>query len=216
MALHLGRLRVVTRRKEGKCIYKLCEKEHLISPGDQVVVRTKAGNINGQPTIFYTMFHPECFGPWLIYRCSQIPPSALGRKIMDLSPEDKTTRALQIRTRARLLRSLRKTNSGDKLTVLVDRISGLDEEIKETGYPVLYYQGRRSVSVIVLEKFIADIKNRYPNPRSVPVDEWHEAEQLGIEMGFNKAMVEWSKETTAATIAKQKPDIESSEEDQEE
>ncbi len=194
MVEHLGRLKVVTRRKDGKCSYKYCEKANIIRPREQVVLLTKSGQISGRLTIFYKAYHPNCFGLWLLWKIEQIPLSKDGRRVMDLSPEIKEDRALLIRTRARLIRSLRGVKTGDKLDKLVERISGLDNQIRETGYPAIPYKGRKSKMDTVYEDFLKRVKERYKDPRRITRQIREEFVKMGMEERFNHDLNAWYKE----------------------
>ena len=213
MVTHLGRLRVVTRRKEGRCRYKHCKKDNKLAPGDQVIVLTKLGVIGGKPTIYYKAYHPECFSPWLQWMVEQIPPSKDGRKTMGLSEGDKSARLKLVRERARILRALRTVSSGEVLTSKVERITKLDKLISETGYPVMHYTGRRSKSLVDFEKFIREVKTRYKSEIRVPKSAWDEAIAMGMEAEFRMEMDKWHSKDIAMSQSGQ--DYESSEEDKE-
>ncbi len=217
MVTHLGRLRVVTRRKEGRCSFKYCEKENKVTPGEQVLVLTRAGQINDRMTIFYKAYHPECFGPWVMWRCSQIPPSKDGRKVMGLEPEAKQARRKLVETRARLLRQLRVVTSGDKLTKMIERITALDESIRATGYPVIPYAGRKGVTLVSFDKFVAKVKEHYGHPLRVGQDMHEEAKRMGMGKQFDQAMREWEEEvrTKAYEQTRTGSDYESQQEDPE-
>lgn len=213
MVVHLGRLKVVTRRKDGKCRYKHCEKDHKLVPGDRTLVLTKMGVISGKPTIYYKAYHPECFGPWVLWMCEQVPASRDGRKTMELSNEDKLVRLKLVRERARILRALR-TVTAEVLPAKVERITELDKLISKTGYPVMHYTGRKSKSSLDLESFIKEVKEKYGTARRVPVSMWERAKELGLESQFSTAMNEWYKEGVSKSSSGQ--DYESQEEDKEE
>lgn len=168
MATHLGRLRIVTRRKEGKCTYLHCPKERKLLPGEQTFILSIKGMAGKVSTIFYKPYHIECFGPWAVWRASKVPVSKDGRKEMTLSPEDKMARLKLTRTRSRLLRELRGVKTGERLNRLVERIQALDLEIQETGYPVSPYKGRRSKNELIYVKFIREIKEHYGSWRAAP------------------------------------------------
>ncbi len=212
MVVHLGRLRVVTRRKEGRCRYKHCEKDNKLVPGDQTLVLTKMGNISGKPTIYYKAYHTECFSPWLLWTCEQIPASKDGRKRMGLSEEDKTARLKLVRERARILRALR-TVTADRLAGKVERISELDLLITNTGYPVIHYTGRRSSALVAFGKFVKSVRDKYKSERRVPASLFTRAKEMGMESEFRAAMDEWHKEETER--ASSGKDYESQEEDEE-
>lgn len=218
MPVHLGRIRVITRRKEGKCTHKNCPEDKRVAPGQQVVVLSKGGRVNDKPMVFYKLFHTYCFGPWLEWRCGEIPVSKSGRKVMELSSEDKAHRAKLIRTRARLTRNLRRERNPDKLTVLVERITDLDSLIRDTGYPVLSYQGRRSEVTLRYNKFLQDVKAFYQHPLRVPPDMFEQARNIGKEDEFRKDMDRWQEEVDRVVKERteQYPDSETGEEDKEE
>jgi len=215
MVTRLGRLRVVTRRKEGKCNYPNCEQDRVLQPQQQVVVLSIQGTINDKRVIFWKGYHPECFGPWLEWKVKQIPASKDGRKVMTLSPETKTARAKLVRTRARLIRSLRNVQSSEKLDTLIIRISGLDGQIRDTGYPIIPYVGRRSGMDIVYEEFLGRVKERYKDPRRVTRQIREEFVKMGMEERFNQDMEAWYNEKTTATIEQQGSDYETEQEDKE-
>jgi len=194
MVVHLGRLRVVTRRKEGRCRYKHCEKDNKLVPGDQTLVLTKMGIISGKATIYYKAYHPECFGPWVMWTCEQIPASRDGRKNMELSEEDKLSRLKLVRERARILRAIRKVTSGEKLSEKVERITELDTLINATGYPVMHYTGRRSQALVSFEKFVKEVKSRYKSEIRVPRSIWDKAIDMGMESKFRTEMDRWHRE----------------------
>lgn len=205
MAVHLGRLKIVTRRKLGQCRYPLCPKDRVLSPGEQTIVVTKRITMGGNPNaIAYKAFHPDpCFGAWATWTAAQIPESRSGRKIMDISPEQKEERDHIVRTRARLLRRLREVKSPTKLDELVARIAGLDAELKEMGLPVIPYRGRRSAAEVDLGKLIKEAKEKHESPQRVPREMWKRAKALGMEQQFSDAMDQWYNTITSEVSSKQ-------------
>ena len=115
MVVHLGRLKIVTRRKEGKCRYKHCPYDHKLEPGKKVLILTKLGKIEGRTTIFYKAYHPDCFGLWALWMIDNTPISKDGRKSMELKTDIAKVRAKLVRERARILRAIRTIELGEKL-----------------------------------------------------------------------------------------------------
>lgn len=216
MVTRLGRLTVLTRKKDGKCTYPHCPQDRKLVPGQQAVVLSIAGRIKDQRVIFWKLFHPECVGPWIMWKCEQIPASKNGRKAMTLTPEAKEARQLLVRTRARLIRSLRKVQKPEKLDGLIGRILVLDKEIGETGYPAIPYKGRKSKMDTRYEIFLRQVKDRYGDPRRVPRSVRKEFVEMGMEERFNRDLNTWYEEKAAATIESQGSDYETEQEDKEE
>ena len=194
MVVHLGRLRLVIRRKKGRCVYKYCPKNNILRKGTKVFVVTKLGMISGRQTIFYKAFHRDCFGPWALYSWDTHDPNRDGRPSMSISGEDRDRRALLVRTRARLLRRLREVTTGKELDPLVVRIAEVDKDIEATGYPLLYHKGRRSKAEVEFDKFIGEVKDKYKSEMRVPKEVWDEAELMGFGTKFNEEMGKWRKE----------------------
>ena len=203
MVTHLGRLRIVTRRKEGDCRYKYCDRK--LVPGQKVIVLTKMGTIEGRNTVYYKAFHPDCFCMWVVWMIEQTPTSKDGRRNMGLEPDAKKARAKLVRERARILRAIRYVESGDKLTDKITRLTEVDLAISETGYPVIQYAGRRSQHLIDLEKLIKEVKNRWDSERKVPKRVWDRVREMGMEPEFKEAMDNWHKEDVSKS---QKSDTE--------
>ena len=214
MVVHLGRLRLVVRRKPGKCVYKHCPKDHIVKKGEKVFVVTKQGNIPGRTVIFYKAFHKDCFGPWALYMFSTQSPERDGRPPIDLSPEDKIERDKLVRTRSRLLRRLRTVTEGDTLNRIVEHIATVDQQIKDTGHPVIVYTGRRSSTLVAFEKFVKSVRARYKSERRVPKSLYDRAKELGMESEFRAEMDKWRQEEIER--ARSGEDFESQEEDKEE
>lgn len=215
MVAHLGRLKVVTRRKDGTCNYKYCDRQDKkVSPGEKVFIITKMGKIGTRMTIFYKTYHRECFGPWAIWTLDQVAISKDGRKEMALSPEDKLTRQKLVTTRARLLRNLR-TVTGERLAGITDHIAELDKQITATGYPILQYRGRKSTTKVKYDRFLQEVKKFYQAPERVGQDMRDEAAKIGMLDQFRKDMDAWYYEKQQATIAKQGEDYEARQEDRE-
>lgn len=213
MVAHLGRLKVVTRRKDGTCNYKYCDRQDSkVSPGEKVFIVTKMGRIGIRTVIFYKTYHRECFGPWAIWTLDQVAISRDGRKGMALDHEKKIARQKLITTRARLLRNLR-TTTGERLSGITDRIADLDKQITATGYPILQYRGRKSDSKTAYSKFWQEVKDHYQHPLRVPHTKSEEAARMGMSEQFTKDMREWSDERTKATIERQGKDYEARKED---
>ena len=213
MVVHLGRLRLVVRRKEGKCKYKYCTQNNIVTKGEKVFLVTKQGHIPGRTVIFYKAFHKDCFVLWALYMHETMDPEGDGRPQMGLSQEDKRARAKLVRTRSRLLRRIRTTTQGDKLDSLVSHIALVDLEIKETGYPVAHYQGRRSQTLVNFSKLIKELKVKYGSEVRVPKSAWDEAIAMGMEAEFRVEMDKWHSKDIAMSQSGQ--DYESSEEDKE-
>lgn len=221
MARHLGRLKVVTKYKEGNCNYKYCTanedkpgKIGRVLPGEKVFVLTRMGKVGTRTTIFYKNYHKECFLPWAIWTFDQIPIERRGRKVMDLSPEDKKERDRLISTRARLLRNLR-TVDAESVSKVAERIADLDRQITGTGYPILQYQGRKSDSKTEYDRFWQEVKDHYKHPLRVPGTESEEAARMGMGAQFSKDMSEWNDERNRETIERQGKDYEANQEDRE-
>jgi hypothetical protein len=215
MPRHLGRLKIVTKRKEGTCNYALCEvnKDRKVLPGEKVFILTKQGMIGTRTTIFYKQYHETCFVAWAMWTFNKTPLSKDGRIGMkDLPSKDKQERQRLVRNKAQLLRDLR-TTSGDKLLKLTDRIHELDKKIGKTGYPVLQYRGRKSESKLAYDKFWQEVKDHYQHPLRVPKAKSEEAERLGMGEQFSKDMKEWFLERQQATIERQGKDYEAGKED---
>ena len=215
MVIRLGRLTVLTRRKEGKCTFPHCPQDREVKPGQQAVVLSVAGRINDNRVIFWKLYHPECFGPWLLWKCEQVPASKNGRKVMELAPEAKEARQQLVRTRARLIRSLRVVKTPEKLDTLVIRISGLDGQIRDTGYPAIPFKGRRSRMDTRYEKFLSEVKERYKDPRRVPKRVRNEFTKMGMEERFNRDMNTWYDENVATAQEAQGSDWETEHTDEE-
>ncbi len=196
MVVHLGRLKIVTRRKEGECRYKHCDKDHKLVPGEKVLILTKLGKIGTRTTVFYKAYHPDCFGLWAMWMIDQTPISKDGRKAMTLEPDAAKVRAKLVRERARILRSLRTIETGERLDKKIRRITEVDRLIGETGYPVIHYKGRRSIPMIEFEKFLVEVKERFESERRVPKSIWEKVRELGMESEFASEMAKWRKEET--------------------
>lgn len=195
MVEHLGRLKVVTRRKEGRCQFKFCPQDNKIQPGQQAIMLTRQGMAGDRKVIFARLWHPKpCFQEWIGWTVDRIPPNKGGRRTMELDDETKSKRAKLVRERARYLRRLRITKSGDTLDRAVARIQQLDAEIAETGYPVIPYKGRQSQADIDFRHLVETTKSSYRHPRRVPVAVWEKARGLGMEPQFNEAMDNWQQE----------------------
>lgn len=212
MVVHLGRLRLVVRRKEGTCKYKFCPQDHTVRKGEKVFVVTKQGHIPGRTVIFYKAFHEDCFLLWATYMYKTQEPRSDGRPLMDLPPEKKSERAKLVRTRSRLLRRLR-TVKGDDLDRIVEHIATVDQQIKDTGYPVMVYAGRRSQVLVTFEKFVKSIKDRYKVERRVPASLFARAKEMGMEAEFREEMDKWHQEEIERLQSGE--DFESAEEDKE-
>lgn len=221
MVVHLGRLKIVTKRKEVACTYKFCSdvvegNNGRILPGEKVFLLTKMGQIGTRTTIFGKYFHMTCFVAWAMWRYEQTPVSKDGRiGMQDISPEDKQTRQRLVRNRAQLLRNLR-TVSAENLGGLTERIAELDKQITATGHPILQYRGRKSRTKAIYEKFVQDVKRHYQHPLRVSKDMYAEAEKIGMLEPFRKDMDTWLDECNARTIERQGKDFETSQEDKEE
>lgn len=221
MVVHLGRLKIVTKRKEVACTYKFCSdvvegNNGRILPGEKVFLLTKMGQIGTRTTIFGKYFHMTCFVAWAMWRYEQTPMSKDGRiGMQDISTEDKQARQRLVRNRAQLLRNLR-TVSGERLTRTVDRIAELDKEITATGHPILQYRGRKSKTKMTYERFVQDVKEHYKHPLRVGRDMYAEAEKIGMLEHFKKDMDTWLDECNARVIERQGEDFEASQEDKEE
>lgn len=214
MVVHLGRLRLVVRRKEGKCKYKFCPKDHIVKKGEKVFLVTKLGNIPGRTVIFYKAFHRDCFSPWALYMHDTLDPEGDGRPKMELSEEGKKTRAKLVRTRSRLLRRLRTVTEGETLNRIVEHIATVDQQIKDTGYPVSVYAGRRSSALVAFEKFVKSVRGRYKSERRVPRSLYARAKEMGMEPEFRAEMDKWREEEIEHTQSG--GDFETQEEDREE
>lgn len=214
MPHHLGRLKIVTRRKDGQCRYKHCPvPDHALTPGEKTMVLTKMGNIPGKSVIFYKAYHPDCFGHWVLWMCEQTLISKSGRRKMELPDDAKEERAKLVRERARILRAIRYEVSGDELTRKVERITEVDRLINETGYPVLRYKGRRGGALVGFDKFIEGVKDKYGAEIRVPKSIWDEAKEMGMEPEFREAMDSWHQQDVEKT---QSTDAETAIEDSEE
>ena len=199
MAVHLGRLKIVTRRKDGTCRYKKCPNtNNRIKSGEKVLILTKMGSVEGKSTIFYKTFHPRCFGRWSLWMCEQTPTSRDGRKSMDMDSELKEQRAKMVRERARILRSLRYSTT-DNLESKVERISELDKDITATGYPIIQYKNRRSVPEIEFEKFLKEVKGKYQTEMRVPRKVYDQARDMGEVDRFTESMEQWRQERIKST-----------------
>ena len=218
--IHLGRLKMVVRRKEGRCVYKHCKKGGRVMPREKVFLLTKMGTLPGRahPVVFYKAFHQKCFALWSKFVWETQTPAKDGRQAMNLSIENKDIRLKLVRERARVLRQIRQTTNPDKLTTKVGRIANIDREIEATGYPVLKYQGRRSMTTIKLEKFVQEVKDHYKNPISVGRDMYEIAEKNGYGKEFDDAMRKWDEEVRQKVYERTaaNPDYEASQEDIEE
>lgn len=219
MVRHLGRLKIVTKHKEGACNYKFCSdvfpaNNGRVLPGEKVFILTRMGNIGSKTTIFYKNYHPECFVLWAKWTFEQTPTEPSGRKVMKLSPEEKAARARLVSTKARVLRQLR-TVSSERLTRLVDRIAYLDEQIAKTGYPVIPYRGRSGGLQARYDKFLREVKEHYKHPLRVGGDMYAEAEKIGMLERFRKDVDTWLDECNAMVIERQGQDFETSQEDRE-
>ncbi len=220
MVVHLGRLKIVTKRKECACTYKFCSDTHpdnygRILPGEKVFLLTKMGMIGTRTTIFGKYYHMNCFIAWAMYTYEKTPVSKDGRiGMQDLSPEGKQARQRLVRQKAQLLRDLR-TVTSEKLGKITDRIAELDKQITATGYPQLQYRGRKSDSKTEYSKFWQEVKDRYQHPLRVPRDRSEDAARMGMGEQFTKDMREWHDERTKATIERQGKDYETSQEDRE-
>lgn len=222
MPKHLGRLKIVTKYKEGACNYKHCivheddnpGKTGRVLPGEKVFILTRMGKIGTRTTIFYKNYHEDCFVAWAMWTFGQTPVERRGRKVMDLSPEAKKERERLVATKARMLRKLR-TATKETLGKITDRIHVLDEQIAATGHPVLQYRGRKSKTKMTYERFLQDVKKHYQAPERVGKDMRDEAEKIGMLEQFNKDMDTWFYEKQRATIERQGKDFETSQEDRE-
>lgn len=208
MVTHLGRLKIVTRRKEGDCRYKYCTKK--LMPGQKVMILTKMGTIESRTTIYYKAFHPECFCLWVMWMIEQTPISKDGRRTMELDSDAKEARSKLVRERARILRAIRLERSGDVLTSRVERLGEVDRLIAETGYPVIQYTRRRGEPLIALEKVVKKVKSRWDSERKVPKSVWDAVREMGMEPEFKEAMDNWHKEDVSRS---QKSDSEAVKED---
>jgi hypothetical protein len=222
MVKHLGRLKIVTKYKEGACNYKYCTvhesepgKVGRVLPGEKAFLLTRMGKIGTRTTIFYKTYHMKCFTEWAMWVFEQTPFERRGRKVMDLSPEDKQARGKLITTRARILRNLRTANA-ENIGRLIERIAEIDKQIIATGYPVLQFRGRRSKTKMTYDRFVQDVKNHYKHPLRVSKDMYTEAEKIGMLEQFRKDMEAWLDERNAETVARQGEDFEASQEDKEE
>lgn len=222
MVVHLGRLKIVTKRKEGSCNYKFCsdvfpKNNGRVLPGEKVFILTRQGQIGTRTVIFYKNYHVECFVGWAVWIHKQTPISKDGRIGMkDISPEDKQTRQRLVRNKAQLLRNLR-TVTGERLNRTVDHIAELDKQITATGHPILQYRGRKSRTKVNYERFLHEVKTfpLYGHPRRVGQDMYNEAEKIGMLEQFRKDMDEWEDELRRKTIERQGEDFETSQEDRE-
>ncbi|KKN47216.1 hypothetical protein LCGC14_0665050 [marine sediment metagenome] len=214
MVKHLGRLKIVTRRKEGQCRYKYCPKDRKLNPGDKVLILTKLGKIGTRTTIFYKAYHPDCFGLWALWMIDQTPISKDGRKSMELDSDAAKVRANLVRERARILRDIRTIESGDRLDRRIARLTEVDRLIGETGYPVLHYKGRKSAVLIEFEKFIQAVKDRYLSELRVPKKVFDQAKEMGMEGEFRDEMDIWHREEIVK-VQKQAPHMEDTMTDQE-
>ncbi len=194
MVKHLGRLKIVTRRKEGQCRYKFCPKDRKLLPGDKVFILTKLGKIGDRTTIFYKAYHPDCFTLWCLWMMEQTPASKDGRKTMTLDSDVKVQRAKLVRERARILRAVRNIDSGDRLDRRIARLTEVDRLIGETGFPVLHYKGRKSSVDIEFKKFVDGVKSRYGSEMRVPKKVFNQAHDMGMEVQFKEAMDDWHDE----------------------
>lgn len=202
MVVHLGRLKIVTRRKPGKCRYKHCPKDHKLVPGDRTFILTKLGKIGERTTIFYKAYHPDCFTLWSLWMIEQTPASRDGRKTMVMEPDVAQARAKLVRERARILRVIRTIESGDRLDRHITRLTEVDRLIGETGYPVLHYKGRRSKVSVEFGKFVEAVKSRYGSEMRVPKKVFTQAREMGKEAEFRKAMDNWHDEEIATIQAR--------------
>lgn len=216
MVVHLGRLKLVIRRKKGKCVYKHCPKGNIVLPGDKVFLLTKMGSIptRTKMVIFYKAFHRDCFLKWADWVWENQTPERDGRPSMKLDSEVKTKRAKLVRERARLLRALR-TATSKNLEPMVERIAEVDKLISATGYPVMRFKGRRSQSVVDFGKFVKEVKDRYLSEMRVPRSAWDQAASMGQSQEFREEMEKWRKESQE-NIQSQKEHYEDKQEDKEE
>lgn len=212
MVIHLGRLKLVVRRKDGKCRYKFCPHDNIVRKGEKVFLVTKQGHIPGRTVIFYKAFHKDCFATWALYVWETQEPRSDGRPLMDLTPEKKSERAKLVRTRARLLRRLR-TVKEDELDRIVEHIATVDQRIKDTGYPVMVYAGRRSEVLVAFEKFVKSVRDKYKSERRVPASLFARAKEMGMESEFRAEMDKWRQEEIERLQSGE--DFESAEEDKE-
>ncbi len=196
MVVHLGRLKLVTSRKEASCRYKHCKKDNKIAAGARKVLLTKLGNIKGKALVFGKYYHPECFGPWLLYMVETLPDySRDGRPPVVLDAETKLERSKWVRERARLHRILRDNTDPRKLDRLVTKIGELNRQIEATGVPVGRYGGRRSKSEMEFVRWMQELKDKYGDPRRVTSKSAKEATEKGWEAEYWTAMEEWYQET---------------------
>ena len=206
MVVHLGRLKMVVRRKKGKCVYKYCDKDNTVLPGDKVFLVTKMGGIPGRagPVIFYKAFHRDCFGHWALFCWDTIELNSDGRPKMDLPDKEFNDRTKLVRERSRILRGIRTIESGDRLDKRIARLTEVDRLIGETGYPILHYKGRRSKSMIEFEKFIEEEKEQYGTEMRVPKKVFDQAKDTGMEAEFKSEMNKWRKEETQQVTSRPK------------
>lgn len=192
MVVHLGRLKLVVRRKRGKCVYKHCPKSQTVMPGDKVFILTKMGSLPTRtgPVVFYKAFHRECFPKWADWVYENQTPQRDGRPTMDLDPKVKEHRAKLVRERARILRSLRRATT-DNLESKAERIGELDKLIAATGYPIVKYKGRRSRVIVDLDKFVKEVKAKYGSEMRVPRSIFDKAINMGVEGAFRLEMDKW-------------------------
>lgn len=220
MVVHLGRLKIVTKRRECACTYKYCsdvvpDNYGRILPGEKVFLLTKMGKIGERTTIFGKYFHMTCFVAWAMWIHKRTPTSKDGRIGMEnISPEDKQVRQRLVRQRAQLLRDLRTANT-ETLGKMTDHIADLDKQIIDTGYPILQYRGRKSDSKTEYDRFWQEVKDRYQHPLRVPGTESEKAARMGMGARFSKDMSEWNDERNRETIERQGKDYEANQEDRE-
>lgn len=169
MVKHLGRIKVVVRRKSGECGYGACTHNREIVPGDKVFLLTKAGSLPGKPfVIFSKVYHRDCFGPYMLDRFDKLEMQDGGRPSMTLDSVMHNKRKNWLHDRAKLIRQLKLIQDPDQLTRIIRKIDKINTNIENTGYPISGY-GRRSQNDILFGRFIHTMKKKWEAPTDIKV-----------------------------------------------
>ena len=205
MVKHLGRLKVVVRRKDGECGYPDCSKDRKIVPGDKVFLLTRGGSLPNRPfVIFQSIFHRDCFGPYVLYRFDKLEMVPTGRPpVIQLDPVIKNRRKNWLHERSKLIRSLKNIQQTDQLSRVIGQIDRINKKVEATGYPISGY-GRRSKNDVLFGKFIklmkkrwaapSDIKRRLPAQVEWAVEQMIENGIIDKEEAVESVFIEWQED----------------------
>lgn len=205
MVKHLGRLKVVVRRKQGKCGYPNCIRNREIEPGDKVFLLTKGGSLPDKPfVIFQTVFHRDCFSPYILYRFDELKMKDGGRpSIIQLDKATKTKRKNWLHERSKLIRQLKNIQDSEQLSRLISKIEKISSNIENTGYSIGKY-GRRSKNDKDFNTFVKMMKERWSAPTDIKrrlesqvkwaVEQLTSNGIIGKEEAVESIFIEWQEE----------------------